>query len=124
MGSCCEKSAKFAIDTDTIPEVDVSGGSHNNMTSRQIFKAMGLKDTPAGSDLHYYPKGGWQKLMAHENIWHILFIVEGQGEYQVGEETYKVKKNSLVYVPPGAMHAVKNTGDGTLTLLFVAGKTQ
>jgi mannose-6-phosphate isomerase-like protein (cupin superfamily) len=119
---CCGKdSPRYAIDTDIIPVVDV-GGTHQKMTSRQVFKAMGLTGTPAATDLHYYASGGWQKLGSHENAWHIFYVIEGQGEYQVGDETYKIRKGSVVYVPPGAQHAVKNTGEGELAMLFVAGR--
>jgi len=121
MSDCDKESARYAIATDTVPVVDV-GGTHQNMTSRQVFKAMGLKGTPVGCDLHYYAPGGWQKLSAHENGWHVFYVLDGQGEYQVGDEKYGISKGSVVYVPPGKMHAVKNTGVGELALLFVAGR--
>lgn len=50
----------------------------------------------------------------------MIFVIEGEGEYRFGPETYKVRAGDLVAAPPGGAdraHQMKNTGDKSLRYL-------
>jgi mannose-6-phosphate isomerase-like protein (cupin superfamily) len=43
----------------------------------------------------------------HEEL---LYVLEGQFDFLVGEEAMRVREGSLVYVPPGLIHDFRNAG--------------
>ncbi|MEZ5922623.1 MAG: cupin domain-containing protein [Parvularculaceae bacterium] len=50
----------------------------------------------------------------------MMFVIEGEGEYRFGEETYKVRAGDLVAAPPGGpdrAHQMMNTSDKPLRYL-------
>lgn len=55
----------------------------------------------------------------HETTDQIFLIAEGVGEAMVGEETHEIEEDSLVFVPAGTVHNLRNTGDGDMKLLTI-----
>jgi mannose-6-phosphate isomerase-like protein (cupin superfamily) len=55
----------------------------------------------------------------HRETEELYFILQGSGEVTVGETVYKVKKNYAVFIPPGYVHNIKNTGKILLQLLAI-----
>ena len=54
----------------------------------------------------------------HTHKWeHEVFILEGEGVATDGEKECKIKKGTVVYVPPEEKHQFKNTGSDTLRFL-------
>lgn len=56
----------------------------------------------------------------HHAIEEMFFIIEGEGEYRFGEETYPVGKGDLLAAPTGGperAHQIVNTGSETLKYL-------
>ena len=56
----------------------------------------------------------------HHAIEEMFYIIEGNGEYRFGEETYPVKAGDLLSAPTGGperAHQLVNTGDVTLKYL-------
>lgn len=41
----------------------------------------------------------------------IVFIGEGYGVFTVGDKTFKVKKDDLIWIPPGTLHEMRGTSD-------------
>ena len=56
---------------------------------------------------------------SHEDAEEVYFFLEGNGEIQVGEERFKVKKGDLITIPRGNFHKVFNTGNKELIFLSV-----
>ena len=50
----------------------------------------------------------------------IYFVIMGEGEMSVGEETRHVIPGDAVWIPAGAPHALENTGEELLFLMVVA----
>ena len=50
----------------------------------------------------------------------IYFIMKGEGEMTVGEETRSVVPGDAVWIPCGEPHSLTNSGDGELFILVVA----
>lgn len=49
----------------------------------------------------------------------VYYILEGEGVLHVDKEIAKVKPGRAVYVPPGAVQYLENTGDGELSFLCI-----
>lgn len=54
----------------------------------------------------------------HVRTEEIYYILTGQGEMRVGEETQPVRPGDAIAIPPGAVHQIKNTGPGELRFLY------
>lgn len=46
-------------------------------------------------------------------------VVDGRGEFQVGEERATLERGALIVAPAGVPHGVRNPGPGRLLLLVV-----
>lgn len=50
---------------------------------------------------------------------HGFFILSGEGLISVGEDDWKVKPNTAIFVPKGVFHQVKNPGTEPLSYLVI-----
>lgn len=69
---------------------------------------LGLNCLHPGQEQHLHTHGGQDKF---------YFVVEGSGEFTVGDETRKAAEGSVVWAPADVGHGVVNTGSGRLVLL-------
>ncbi len=53
----------------------------------------------------------------HRATEEIYYILEGQGEMWLGEESHDVGPGDAIAIPPGMVHTIKNTGTATLRFL-------
>ncbi len=51
----------------------------------------------------------------------IYFILQGQGEITIGEETRKLQQGDVVAIPKGYVHGFVNTGSEPCLVLFSSG---
>ncbi|MCX8043474.1 MAG: cupin domain-containing protein [Desulfobacterota bacterium] len=49
----------------------------------------------------------------------VYYILEGQGIMHINEEHSSVKAGAAVYIPPGAVQWIENTGDNALLFLCI-----
>jgi mannose-6-phosphate isomerase-like protein (cupin superfamily) len=61
--------------------------------------------------------GSRQEVHAHSDSEQVYVIVRGRGVMTVGGEEEEVSAGTLVLVPPGAGHAILNTGDEPLVFV-------
>ena len=59
------------------------------------------------------------ELHRHRRSQEIYYILEGEGEMRLGDETFKVKRYDAILIPPGMPHSVKNEGKSGLRMLCV-----
>lgn len=64
--------------------------------------------------------GSMQAVHGHPDNEQVYVVVRGRGVMQVGDEMEEVREGTLVFIPPGAAHAIKNTGDGPLVVVSAA----
>jgi len=64
------------------------------------------------------PPGSQQPLHRHPDLEQVYVIVRGRGTMIVGPETQEVVAGTLVFVPRGAEHAIRN--DGAELLSYVS----
>ena len=55
----------------------------------------------------------------HDSSEEFVYVVSGVGEVTVGKETSPLKRNVMVYGPPGIPHQYRNTGSEDLVLFVV-----
>src|SRR5215472_3375613 len=58
--------------------------------------------------------GSQQALHAHPAQEQAYVIVRGRGQMLVGGDEREVSEGTLVFVPPGTQHAIRNNGPGVL----------
>lgn len=51
-----------------------------------------------------------------EETWYIL---SGRGEINVADQSMQVKKDTLIFIPPGESHQLINTGEETMKILWI-----
>lgn len=49
----------------------------------------------------------------------VYYILEGTGRMRVGDEEAPVAAGDAVYIPPGAVQSIENTGAGRLSFLCI-----
>ncbi len=66
--------------------------------------------------------GGAQKPHRHEPE-QVYVIVRGQGRMVVDDAERDIGEGDLVFVPPNALHGIRNTGEQTLTYVSASTPT-
>jgi mannose-6-phosphate isomerase-like protein (cupin superfamily) len=61
--------------------------------------------------------GSMQAVHGHPDNEQVYVVVRGRGVMQVGDEMQEVSEGALVFIPPGAAHAIKNIGDEALVFV-------
>ena len=56
----------------------------------------------------------------HETEEQVYVIVRGSGLMKTGDGEQEVAAGTLIFVPPGTPHAIRNTGADTLTFVSAA----
>jgi mannose-6-phosphate isomerase-like protein (cupin superfamily) len=89
--------AEFAFSPDVIAEDYTSA-----------YRAQFARITPGGrSDTHVDPHN------------HAFFVVSGRGAVQIDDEVLTMAPGSVVKVPRGHPHSLRNTGDDDLVFLTI-----
>ena len=68
-------------------------------------------------DVYGLEPGQEQKAHRHDDADKIYFVVQGSGEFLIGDETRDLGPNQIVLAPAGESHGVRNTSGVRLTLL-------
>lgn len=55
----------------------------------------------------------------HPDSDEILYVISGEGEQEVADETRDIEAGEMVFVPEGVEHGTRNTGWETMVLLAV-----
>lgn len=61
--------------------------------------------------------GQEQKVHEHADQDKFYFVLEGRGDFVVGDETLSAGPGEAIWSPAGARHGVSNSGQGRLVLL-------
>ncbi len=70
-------------------------------------------------DLRFGPEFAGVPLHAHEDHTDAFYVLEGEAEFQVGDEVFRAGPASFVAVPPGVRHGFRNAGDGELRMINI-----
>ena len=64
-------------------------------------------------------RGSVSLLHLHKTFTELYYIIEGKGEMRVGKKTFSVRKDTLVEIPRGSWHMLKNIGKTRLYHLVI-----
>jgi mannose-6-phosphate isomerase-like protein (cupin superfamily) len=59
--------------------------------------------------------GSQQGVHAHSDSTQVYIVVAGAGHMIVGDEEAEVTAGTMIYIPPGTRHAIRNNGNQRLT---------
>lgn len=71
------------------------------------------------SGLNCFEPGQSQKVHAHGGADKLYYVVEGSGEFEVGDEKQVLTQGEVLYVPEDVPHGVANTSAARLVVLIV-----
>lgn len=56
----------------------------------------------------------------HSHPWpHINYMIEGEGELMIDQQTHSVASGSYAFVPPNALHQFRNVGKGVFKFICI-----
>ncbi len=67
----------------------------------------------------YEPKGHVEP-HTHPNAEHVYYILSGKGLMTLDERNIVVEPNTAIFIPPGVVHAIANTGLEDLVFVVVS----
>ena len=67
------------------------------------------------------PPGGRhvQELHIHPDAEELVVVTRGRGRARVGDKTFEISADDVVYIAPSEEHELTNTGDELLGVLFI-----
>lgn len=61
---------------------------------------------------------------ATEDREEVVVVLKGRGEVKIGDQgTLKIRRNTVLYVPPQTIHDIKNTSSEILEYVFITSPT-
>jgi mannose-6-phosphate isomerase-like protein (cupin superfamily) len=57
----------------------------------------------------------------HQSTEEVYYVLEGEGEMTVGDETSAVGAGDAIYIPIGSVHSLRNVGSTVLRIVLVCG---
>jgi mannose-6-phosphate isomerase-like protein (cupin superfamily) len=66
-----------------------------------------------------YLKPGMQQKPERVEVSKLYFIVEGQAEMSIEDETSPLKQGDLLHIPAGSMHSIRNSGTDDLVTFAI-----
>jgi mannose-6-phosphate isomerase-like protein (cupin superfamily) len=87
-----------------------SGWSHRILAELPEFEVI---------DLRFGPEFGGVGLHTHDDHVDSFYVLDGEAEFMVGDETLRLGPGSYVAAPVGVPHGFRNAGDGELRMLNI-----
>ena len=90
---------------------------HVGISPSKFFKSTLFESPRLLLGLNCLEPGQAQAAHEHSDQDKFYFVVEGQGEFSVGDETREASSGVTVWAPAGMLHGVANRGAERLVLL-------
>ncbi len=68
-------------------------------------------------DVYGLEPGQEQKTHSHADADKVYFVLEGEGTFEVGDESYELGPNQIICAAAGISHGVRNTSQARLSVL-------
>ncbi len=91
--------------------------AHTGSNPDRFFKSTLFQSANLLLGLNCLEPGQTQSAHAHGDQDKFYFVLEGEGEFIVGDEKQKAGAGAVVWAPAGVDHGVTNTGAQRLVLL-------
>jgi quercetin dioxygenase-like cupin family protein len=100
------------VPLEDVPPIELPGGSWSRvlLTGERVAStsALGFSSFAAGTST---------AMLSHSTE-ELAYVVTGQGELRLDEATVAYGAGSALFIPAGVWHAVANTGDEPVTMVF------
>ena len=90
---------------------------HAGSQPEKFFKTTLWQSDQLTLGLNCLDTGQIQKVHAHDGADKVYYVLEGEGNFTIGDEQRIAKQGMLIIAPAGIAHGVTNTGDQRLSLL-------
>ena len=88
-----------------------------------LSKALVAPETARSRLMDYristYQPMAYVELHTHKVQEQVYHVLDGEGLMEIEGERSVVRKNDVIFLPPGAAHSIQNTGLGVLTFIVV-----
>jgi quercetin dioxygenase-like cupin family protein len=100
------------VPLEDVPPIELPGGSWSRvlLTGERVASssALGFSSFAAGTST---------AMLSHATE-ELAYVLTGQGELRLDEDTVSYGAGSALFIPAGVWHAVANTGDEPVTMVF------
>lgn len=100
------------VSLESVPPIDLPGGSWSRviLTGDRVGSstALGFSSFAAGTST---------AMLSHATE-ELAYVLTGQGELRMDDETVPYAAGSALFIPAGVWHAVANTGGEPVTMVF------
>ena len=90
---------------------------HIGSQPEKFFKTTLWQSAHLTLGLNCLEPGQIQKVHAHDGADKIYYVLEGVGDFTIGDEQRVAKQGMLIVAPAGIPHGVTNNGHARLSLL-------
>jgi quercetin dioxygenase-like cupin family protein len=105
-------SGVHVVRLEDVPPIELPAGSWSRvlLTGERVgsASALGFSSFAAGTST---------AMLSHASE-ELAYVVSGQGEIRLDEDMVSYGAGSALYIPAGVWHAVANTGDEPVTMVF------
>ncbi len=105
----------FIRDLRACKEITASDGS----TLRELFNPLTDELSLRYSLAHARVAPGQSTTPHRLKTSEVYYIMEGEGEIRIDGETARTHSGHAVYIPPGSVQYITNTGEGELVFLCI-----
>jgi len=92
-------------------------GQHTGAKADKVFKSTLFESDKLLLGLNCLEPGQTQHAHTHDGQNKFYYVVEGEGDFTVGDEAQRAGPGSVVWAPAGVAHGVENKGAARLVLL-------
>ena len=90
---------------------------HAGSQPEKFFKTTLWQSDHLTLGLNCLDPGQIQKVHAHDDADKTYYVLEGEGDFTVGDEQRTAKQGMVIVAPAGIPHGVSNQANGRLSLL-------
>lgn len=103
-----------AIGLETVERIDLD----NDSWSRMVITEETVPETNSALGYSRFTPGTTTDLVSHE-VEELAYVLSGEGELELENGTVTFEADDGLYIPPDTWHAVSNTGDQDVFMVFI-----
>jgi quercetin dioxygenase-like cupin family protein len=108
-----EMSSVRVVDLEDVEPIPLPGGSW----SRMVLNDRSLSGNTASLGYSVFTPGTVTAMVSHATE-EVAYVLSGSGELRLEDEAVPFAAGQGLFIAPGTWHAVANTGDSDVTMVF------